>query len=85
MELVKWWIEEQTKQVCRNLSAVLMQQNIWLKNVIKTTIFLKNIDDFEKVNDIYKNYFILKPARSTLEVSALPKWALVEIEAIATT
>ena len=43
------------------------------------------MDDFEKVNDVYKDYFLLKPARSTVEVSALPKWELVEIEAVATT
>jgi 2-iminobutanoate/2-iminopropanoate deaminase len=50
---------------------------------VKTTIFLKNIEDFEQVNNIYKNYFVLKPARSTIEVSKLPKNALIEIEVIA--
>jgi 2-iminobutanoate/2-iminopropanoate deaminase len=47
--------------------------NLGLKDVIKTTIFLKDISDFKKVNDIYKDYFILKPARTTVEVSNLPK------------
>ena len=83
MKLIEWWVEKQTEQICRNLEAVLKEHQIWLKNVIKTTIFLKNIKDFEKVNEIYKNYFILKPARSTIEVSNLPKKALIEIEAIA--
>ncbi len=85
MELIKWWIEEETRQVCRNIAWVLAEYNVSLKNVIKTTIFLKNIADFEKVNQIYKDYFILKPARSTIEVSNLPKNALIEIEVIAKT
>jgi 2-iminobutanoate/2-iminopropanoate deaminase len=64
---------------------VLAEYNLSLKNVVKTTVFLKNITDFEKMNDVYKDYFILKPARSTIEVSNLPKNALVEIEVIAKT
>ncbi len=83
MQMVKWWIEEQTKQVCRNISHLLEEYWTSLKNVVKTTIFLKNINDFEAVNNIYKNYFVLKPARSTVEVSNLPKNALIEIEVIA--
>ncbi len=85
MELIKWDIEQQTRQVCRNIAWVLDEYNVSLKNVIKTTIFLKNIADFEKVNNVYKDYFILKPARSTVEVSNLPKNALIEIEVIAKT
>lgn len=83
MELVKWWIENETKQVCRNISYLLEENWLSLKDVVKTTVFLKNIDDFNIFNNIYKNYFILKPARSTVEVSKLPKWALIEIEVIA--
>lgn len=83
MNIVKWWIEEETKQVCRNISNLLAEYWLWLKDVVKTTIFLKNIWDFELVNEIYKNYFVLKPARSTVEVSKLPKNALIEIEVIA--
>ena len=83
MELVEWWIENQTKQVCRNISYLLEELWLSLKNVVKTTIFMKDLNDFEKVNNIYKNYFILKPARSTVEVSRLPKDALIEIEVIA--
>ena len=83
MELVKWWIENETKQVCRNISHLLKENWLSLKDVVKTTVFLKNIDDFNIFNNIYKNYFILKPARSTVEVSKLPKWALIEIEVIA--
>ncbi len=83
MKLVEWWIEAQTIQVCRNLWEVLREQKLSLKDVVKTTIFLTDLSNFDKVNDIYKDYFINKPARSTVEVSALPKWALIEIEAIA--
>ncbi len=85
MELIKWDIEQQTRQVCRNIAWVLSEYNLSLKNVVKTTIFLKNIADFDKVNNVYKDYFVLKPARSTIEVSNLPKNALIEIEVIAKT
>ena len=83
MELVEWWIEAQTRQACRNISYLLEENWLSLKDVVKTTIFLKDLKDFEKVNNIYKNYFILKSARSTVEVSWLPKDALIEIEVIA--
>jgi len=82
-ELVEWWIREEAIQICRNLKGLLQEVNLGLKDVVKTTVFLKNINDFKKVNDIYKDYFILKPARSTIGVSDLPKWALLEIEIIA--
>lgn len=83
MKIVEWWIESETRQVCRNISYLLEENWLSLKDVVKTTIFLKYIKDFEQVNEIYKNYFILKPARSTIEVSKLPKNALIEIEVIA--
>lgn len=83
MELVSGWIEEETKQACRNLSNLLREFGSSAKEVVKITIFLKNIYDLEIVNNVYKNYFILKPARSVVWVSALPKGASIEIEAIA--
>lgn len=83
MELIKWWINNQTKQVCRNISYILDENWLSLKDVVKVTIYMTNLNDFNIVNDIYKNYFILKPARSTVEVSKLPKDALIEIEVIA--
>lgn len=83
MQLIKWWIEEQTRQACRNVSYVLEEYWLWLKNVVKTTIYLNNIEDYDIVNNIYKNYFVLKPARTLVEVAKLPKWALIEIEVIA--
>ena len=79
-------IEEQTKQALQNLKSVLMAADTDLEFVIKTTIFLKNMNDFTTVNDIYGKYFGgHKPARATVEVSNLPKGALVEIEAVAIT
>lgn len=76
-------IEMQTEQVIKNLSAVLKASGSDLEKVIKTTCYLKDIKDFAAFNAIYEKYFIGKPARSCVEVSALPKGALVEIEAIA--
>jgi len=82
MELVEG-IENQTHQVCKNLKEVLNEAWFDLENVVKTTIFLANIEDFKKVNEIYGQYFSHKPARSTVEVAKLPLWALVEIEVVA--
>lgn len=76
-------IEEQTEQAIQNLSAVLQAAGNSLEKVIKTTCFLKNMGDFAAFNAVYEKYFTGKPARSCVEVSALPKGALVEIEAIA--
>ncbi|MBP5435637.1 RidA family protein [bacterium] len=76
-------IEVQTKQAIQNLSAVLEAAGSSLDKVIKTTCYLKNIGDFAAFNEIYAGYFTAKPARSCIEASALPKGALLEIEAIA--
>jgi len=77
-------VEAQTTQVLENLKAVLKEAGSSLKKVVKTTIFLANMDDFAKVNDVYGSFFKEnKPARSTVGVKTLPKNALVEIEAIA--
>ena len=77
-------ISEQTKRVLENLSAVLRAENLNFGHVVKTTIFLTNLGDFQTVNEIYATYFRENPpARSTVQVSALPKGAKVEIEAIA--
>ena len=83
MKLIEWWITKQTRQVCKNLGEVLREHKLWLQNVVKTTIFLTNLDNFDKVNAVYKDYFIFKPATSIIQVSALPKWALIQIEAVA--
>jgi 2-iminobutanoate/2-iminopropanoate deaminase len=74
----------QTKQVLKNLSAVLEEAGSSLGDVIKTTIFLDSMDDFALVNEIYAEAFgSHKPARSTVAVKTLPKNALVEIDAVA--
>ncbi|WP_187759762.1 RidA family protein [Thiospirochaeta perfilievii] len=77
-------VEEQTEQVIKNLKGILEECNTSFDKVIKVTIFLTNLDNFDLVNTIYGEYFKSKPARSTVEVSALPKNALIEIECIAT-
>lgn len=76
-------IEAQTEQVIKNLKVVLEEAGSSLEKVVKTTCFLKNIKDFGTFNEIYAGYFTGKPARSCVEVSNLPKDALVEIEVIA--
>ena len=74
----------QTQQVLKNLTAVLKEAGSDLDQVIKTTIFLANMDDFATVNELYAEAFgAHKPARSTVAVKTLPKNALVEIDAIA--
>jgi len=83
-EIIKGDIEAQTRMSLENLKASLEPYSIIMENVVKTTIFLKNMDNFEQVNKIYGEYFTEKfPARSCIEVSRLPKDAEIEIEAIA--
>ena len=77
-------IEEQAKQALKNLKAVLEAGGASMQDVVKTTVFIKNMDDFAKVNEIYAEFFTEPyPARSCVEVARLPKDLLVEIEAIA--
>lgn len=77
-------IEAQTEQVLKNLGAVLAADGLTYKDVIKTTVFLNDVNDFATVNEIYAKFFNEEaPARSCVEVAALPKGALVEIEVIA--
>ena len=83
-ELAGNTIEEQAEQVMKNLMAVLEAAGTKSENVVKTMCFLTNIADFAKFNEIYAKYFTEKPARSCVEVSALPKGALCEVEVIAT-
>ena len=77
-------VEGQTEQVLKNVKALLTSQGLDAKNVVKTTVFIKNIADFGKVNALYATVFGEEsPARSCVEVSNLPAGALVEIELIA--
>ncbi|MEH7383971.1 RidA family protein [Bacillus sp. JJ1521] len=83
-ELVSGGIKEQTAQVFKNLQAVLVEAGASLDTVVKATVFIKNMDDFAELNEIYGEFFAgHKPARSTVEVARLPKDVLVEIEVIA--
>lgn len=77
-------IEKQTEQVLKNLREVLKAADAEMENVVKTTVYLAKITDFQKMNEVYATMFGKhKPARATVEVSKLPREALVEIEAIA--
>lgn len=77
-------VEAQTKQSLENIGAILAEAGFSLTDVVKTTVFIRNMDDFGRVNGIYAAFFgEHKPARSCVEVSALPKNGLVEIEVIA--
>ena len=77
-------IDEQTEQALDNLVAILEEEGIGLEDVLKVSVFLSDIDDFEAMNETYAGYFDDQPpARSALEVAALPKGVGVEIEAVA--
>lgn len=76
-------IEEQTRQVMENLSAVLKAAGTSFDKVVKTTCFLKDMGDFQVFNGIYEQYFVSKPARSCVAARQLPKDVLVEVELIA--
>ncbi len=82
--IVEGGVQEQTRQVLKNLEAVLKTAGSGLEYVIKTTVFLKNMDDFSAMNDVYATFFTdTPPARSAVEVARLPKDVLVEIECVA--
>ena len=77
-------ISEQTRRVLENLKSILLAAGATPTDVLKTTVFLKNLDDFNAMNAVYGEYFAGDaPARSSIEVSRIPRGALVEIEAIA--
>lgn len=83
-ELIDGGVEEQVTQVMSNLSAVLEAAGVNFSHVIRTTIYLDDIDDFEDVNEIYGRFFDTNPpARATVEVETLPRGADVEIDLIA--
>jgi len=82
-EMVEADIEKQTKQVLENLKAVLEAANSSIEKALKVNVYLKDINDFQKMNEIYAEYFSHKPARATIQAAKLPKDALVEMDAIA--
>ena len=83
-ELVLDTIENETQQVMSNMSAVLAEAGMTFDNVIKTSIFISNMDNFSRINEVYAQYFRANfPARETVEVANLPKFVNVEISVIA--
>jgi 2-iminobutanoate/2-iminopropanoate deaminase len=83
-QIVPGDITAQTRRVLENIAAVLKAEGLTFDNVVKTTIFLTDLGDFQTVNEVYGSYFKHDPpARSTVQVSALPKGAKIEVEAIA--
>ncbi|MBE6719129.1 MAG: RidA family protein [Ruminococcaceae bacterium] len=76
-------IEEQTEQVCKNLTAVVEAAGTTMEKVVKTVCFLADINDFAAFNEVYGKYFVSKPARSCVAVKDLPKGVLCEVELIA--
>ena len=83
-ELVPGGVTEQARQSLRNIKAILAQAGLTMDHVVKTTVFLKNMSDFAAMNAVYAEFFTegQYPARSAVQVAALPKGALVEIETI---
>ncbi len=82
-QMIPEGIEAQTRQSLDNLKAIFEETGLSLDHVVKTTVFLKNMDDFALMNAVYETYFTAYPARSAVEVARLPKDVLVEIEAVA--
>ena len=83
-QMVGTTIQEQTKQVCENLKAILTASHTDFNHVVKTTVFLKDFNDFAAMNEVYGQYLgYVSPARSTVEVARLPKDSLIEIEVVA--
>lgn len=82
-QVVDGEIKEQALQVMKNIEAILKEAGATFEQVIKTTCFLKNMDDFAAFNEIYSQYFTGKPARSCVAVAKLPKDVLCEVEVIA--
>jgi 2-iminobutanoate/2-iminopropanoate deaminase len=83
-EVVPGGIEAQTEQVLKNLLAVLKEAKMGAENVVKTTVFLADLGDFAKMNEVYAKYLGKQPpARSTIQAAALPRGVMVEIDVIA--
>jgi len=83
-QIISGGIDAQTRRVLDNITALLKAEGLGFGNIVKTTIFLTNLGDFQTVNEVYGSYFKSEPpARSTVQVSALPKGANIEIEVIA--
>ena len=82
-EVVGTTIEEQTERVCLNIKGILEANGLTFENVVKTTCFLADINDFGAFNEVYGKYFVSKPARSCVAEKSIPKGLLCEVEIIA--
>ena len=84
MELITGNIEVETERVLKNIEAILNADGLKLNNIIKTTVYLTDLSEFGRMNQVYEKFFVeTKPARVCVQVAALPKGAKVEIDAIA--
>lgn len=84
MELITGNIEVETERVLKNIEAILNADGLRLNNIIKTTVYLTDLSEFSRMNQVYEKFFVeTKPARACVQVAALPKGAKVEIDAIA--
>lgn len=84
-KLVGETIEEQTRQVLKNIKAILVAEGLTLENIVKTEVYLKDLKDFQAMNGVYAEKFTyaIKPARATVQISKLPHDALIEISCVA--
>ena len=83
-DLIKGDIRQQTRQVLENIKGLLESEGLEMKDVVKVTVFLKDLGSFSQMNEVYANYFSsYPPARSTVEVAKLPRDVEIEVEAIA--
>ena len=84
MEMITGDIEVETEKVLKNIEAILKEDGLNLNNIIKTTVYLTDLSEFARMNQVYENFFIdTKPARACVQVAALPKGAKVEIDVVA--
>ena len=84
MEMITGDIEVETEKVLKNIEAILKEDGLNLNNIIKTTVYLTNLSEFARMNQVYENFFTdTKPARACVQVAALPKGAKVEIDVVA--
>jgi len=82
-ELINGEIQEQTYQVLKNIEALLTEMNLDMRHIVKTTVYMTDLSDFDAMNEIYETYFVQPyPARTTVQVCALPKGAKIEIECL---
>ena len=84
MEMITGDIEVETEKVLKNIEAILKDDGLSLNNIIKTTVYLTDLSEFARMNQVYENFFTdTKPARACVQVAALPKGAKVEIDVVA--